>query len=420
MKYWNHILISTLVYIVSSVGISAQETYSLQDALRTARENNPHLQSERMNIDIAETEVISAKLRPNLTFSNETVFIANSSEFEGQNTKWNNSQNREEMWQLSKPIQIAGQRKNKIAHANKSLELEEQNYFETERNLFADVASKWLDVWTSNKQLEIIATAKTNVDSLLLINQARYRNQVITQTDLFRTELLAKQYKLEYKTAEQELLNEQTELKFLLGASDDIKIDTADEFLFSMPEHLEELLQEALDNRSDIKAARTLSEVSDSNIKLQRSLSYPEPEIGLIYNPQNSVPHFGIAASIDLPFFDRNQGEIKRSQLEKQQAEIELETLKKQIQNEITIAYATYQVQKQNIEDYQELLEQSETILSNVRYAYIKGGTTFIDFLEAQSSWLETQQEYYELIQEYRQSYIQLLYTTGLINQLAL
>lgn len=419
MKYWNYILFTALAILVSTTNIVAQETYSLQEALRAARENNPVLKSERMNIDIAETEVISAKLRPNLTFSNETVFVANSSEFEN-NTKWNNSPNREEMWQLSKPLQIAGQRKNKIDYATKSLQLEEQNYFETERNLFSDVATKWLEVWTSHKQLEIIANAKNNIDSLLIINQARYRNQVITQTDLFRTELLAKQYKIEYKTAEQELTNDLTELKFLLGTTADIQIDATDEFLFSVPEHLEELLQEALSNRSDIKAAKTFSEVSESNIKLQRSLAYPEPEIGLIYNPQNSVPHFGIAASIDLPFFDRNQGEIKKSQLEKQQAEIEVETLKKQIENEISIAYATYQVQKQNIEDYQELLEQSETILNSVRYAYIKGGTTIIDFLEAQSSWLETQQEYYELMQDYRLSYIQLLYTSGLINQLAL
>lgn len=419
MKYWNYILFTALAILVSTTNIVAQETYSLQEALRAARENNPVLKSERMNIDIAETEVISAKLRPNLTFSNETVFVATSSEFEN-NTKWNNSPNREEMWQLSKPLQIAGQRKNKIDYATKSLQLEEQNYFETERNLFSDVATKWLEVWTSHKQLEIIANAKNNIDSLLLINQARYRNQVITQTDLFRTELLAKQYKIEYKTAEQELTNDLTELKFLLGTTTDIQIDATDEFLFSVPEHLEELLQEALTNRSDIKAAKTFSEVSESNIKLQRSLAYPEPEIGLIYNPQNSVPHFGIAASIDLPFFDRNQGEIKKSQLEKQQAEIEVETLKKQIENEISIAYATYQVQKQNIEDYQELLEQSETILNSVRYAYIKGGTTIIDFLEAQSSWLETQQEYYELMQDYRLSYIQLLYTSGLINQLAL
>ena len=44
---------------------------------------------------------------------------------------------------------------------------------------------------------------------------------------------------------------------------------------------------------------------------------------------------------------------------------------------------------------------------------------TIIDFLEAQRSWLDTQQQYYETLQLYRQSYIKLLYASGLINKLA-
>jgi cobalt-zinc-cadmium efflux system outer membrane protein len=104
----------------------------------------------------------------------------------------------------------------------------------------------------------------------------------------------------------------------------------------------------------------------------------------------------------------------------KQQAEQHLFTIQSQLQTEITTAYASYKLQQQNVQNFQIILEQSQTILDNVKYAYLKGGTTIIDFLEAQRSWLETQQQYYDALQQYRQSYIQLLYATGLINQLAL
>ncbi len=413
-----------LKYIITSLllgfclQLPAQERYTLKEALRTAKSNNPELRSELLNVDVARTDIITAKLRPNLTFSNETVQVMNSSDFDA-NSNWKQSQNREEMWQVSKPFQIAGQRKNKIAFASKNFEFEERLYAETVRNLLSEVATKWLEVWTVQKQLEIIETAKTNTDTLVLTNQARYRNQVITRTDLLRTELLAKQYNIQYSAALQEVINSQNELKLLLGIQENIEIDAEDEFLFSIPENIESLLQEALDNRSDIKAAKVFSESSDSNIKMQKSFAYPQPELGIIYNPQNSVPHFGISASIDLPFFDRNQGEIKKSHILKEQADQEIASLQIRIKSEINIAFENYQLKKENIESYQELLEQSQTILDNVKYAYLKGGTTIIDFLEAQRSWLETQQDYYETIQEYRQSYIQLLYTTGLINQLA-
>lgn len=417
MHFWSKYL-TTFLLLASCLHISAQERYTLKQALKTAKTNNLELHSERFNLDIAETEITTAKLRPNLNFSVETVQIMNSSEFDG-NTNWNNSQNREEMWQVSKPFQIAGQRKNKIDFANKNFELEEKLFIERKRNLFSEVATQWLEIWTAKKQLEIIETAKFNIDTLLQTNQARYRNQVITKTDLFRTELLAKQYFVLYKTALQEVANQQKKFKFLLGANESVDIDTEDKFLFSISENLEALLQEALGNRSDIQAAKIFSEVSDSNIKLQNSFAYPQPELGLIYNPQNSVPHFGISAAIDLPFFDRNQGEIKKSRLLKEQADQEVKMLQSKIENEINIAFSNFQLQKENLENFQELMEQSQSILDNVKYAYLKGGTTIIDFLEAQRSWLEIQQDYYETIKEYRQGYIDLLYTTGLINQLA-
>ncbi len=136
-------------------------------------------------------------------------------------------------------------------------------------------------------------------------------------------------------------------------------------------------------------------------------------------NNQHSVPHFGITLTFDLPIFNRNQGEIRKSHHLKEQAEQQLLTIQKQIQTETTVALANYRLQQQNLEDFEPLLQQSQTILDNVKRAYLMGGTTIIDFLEAQRSWLETQQQHYDALQSYRESYVLLLYSTGLINQLA-
>lgn len=397
---------------------NAQTNYTLQRALQTARTNNPVLKTEQFNIGIAQTDIITAKLRPNPILNNQTLQLIKPSQFP-VNTDWYHGQNRQVWWQLTKPFQIAGQRKYKIDVANKNVLFAEKNYTETERNLYADVAAKWLDVWTAQKQLDILITAKSNIDSLVITNQLRYKNQVITQTDLFRTELLSKQYAIQYKTALQEVINKRKELSFLLGTQDSVSIDTADNFLFSIPANIDSLLTQSLQNRSDILTAKSLIEVSNSNIKLQKSLAFPQPELGFIWNPQNTIPYFGIFATIDLPIFNRNQGEIKKSYLLKDQAEQHLFTIQNQLQTEITNAYASYQLQQQNIQNFQTVLQQSQTILDNVKYAYLKGGTTIIDFLEAQRSWLEIQQQYYDALQQYRQSYIQLLYATGLINQLA-
>lgn len=413
-----HTLTSVVIFIFC-FQVKAQENYTLQKALQTARNNSPILKTEQLNIGIAQTDIITAKLRPNPILNNQSLQLMQPSQFPA-NTDWYNGQNRQVWWQLTKPFQIAGQRNYKIEVANKNVSFAEKNYSEMERNLFSEVAARWLEVWTAQKQLDIIEIAKSNIDSLVLTNQLRYKNQVITQTDLLRTELLAKQYAIQYKTALQEVINRQNELKFLLGVQNDVSIDTADNFLFTMPPNIDSLLKQSLQHRSDIQTVNSLIDVSNSNIQLQKSLAFPQPELGFIWNPQNTIPYFGIYATIDLPVFNRNQGEIKKSYLLKEQYEQQLFTIQSQIQTEISVAFSNYQLQQQNLESFNVLLQQSQTILDNVKYAYLKGGTTIIDFLEAQRSWLDTQQQYYNAMQAYRQSYIQLLYTTGLINQLAL
>lgn len=395
-----------------------QAGYTLRQALQTARENNLVLKTEQFNIGIAQADVTTAKLFTNPTFNFNYMNVA-AKKYAEPNSNLYSAINNQYAFQLGKSFQVAGQRRYSIETANKNVAFSKKNYTEIERNLFSEVAAKWLEVWTVQKQLDIIQIAKSNIHSLVITNQNRYKNQVITQTDLFRTELLSKQYAIQYKTALQEVTNRQNELKFLLGVQEDIKVDTADNFLFTMPQSIDSLLTQSLQNRSDILTTKSMIDVSNRNIKLQKSLAFPQPELGFFYNPQNAVPYWGIYAAIYLPFFNRNQGEIKKSYLLKQQAEQHLFTVQSQLQTEITNAYASYQLQQQNIENFKSVLEQSQTILDNVKYAYLKGGTTIIDFLEAQRSWLETQQQYYEALQQYRQSYIQLLYTTGLINQLA-
>ncbi|MCC7050841.1 MAG: TolC family protein, partial [Bacteroidia bacterium] len=399
MRYF---LINILYLFCFLITAKAQEVYTLQAALKTAKKNNPTLKEEQVSVAIAQADVITAKLKPNPTLNNQSLQMTKSSHF--YTPQWYGAKNRQIWWQFTKPFQIAGQRQNRIAVANKNVSLIEKKYNETERNLFLDVSEKWLEVYTAQKQWQIIQIAKSNIDSLVYTNQIRYKNQVISQTDLARTELLAKQYNIQNKTALQEIKNRQSELTYLLGVQTNVVIDTADSFLFTISQNLDSLIKESLQTRSDVQIKKSLISLSESNIKLQKSLAYPKPEVGTIYNPQNTIPYAGIYATIDIPVFSRNQGEIKKSYLLKEQAEKSLQGIQAQIQTEITVAFADYELQKKNIESYKKLLDQSQSILDNVKYAYLKGGTTIIDFLEAQRSWLETQQEYYNSMHAYKQS----------------
>lgn len=404
--------------LFSVFSLTAQSKYTLQRALQVARSNNPTLKTAQFNMDIAEADIVSSKLRPNPSLNNQTLQLSNSKYF-ADNTNWNNARNRQVWWQLTKPFQLPDQRKYRIEVAQRNFQFNTASYTEIERNLYLDVASKWLEVWASQKQLEIIQIAKANIDTLVKINRVRLKNQVISQTDVIRTELLADQYGLQYQLATQESINRYRELKFLLGAPDSVSIEMGDTLIFNNVSSLDSLTSYALNNRADMQAAKSQVTIAESNIKLQKSLAIPQPVLGAIWNPQNTVPYVGFFGTIDIPAFSHNQGEIQKAGILKQQGLQNILTLESQIETQIATSYNSFLIHQQNLQKFTGILRQSQTILNNVRYAYLRGGTTIVDFLEAQRSWLETQQQYYDTFQQYRLSYIQLLYSTGLINQLA-
>lgn len=411
-------LVGSIFFLVVIQESWAQNSYSLHQALQTARQNNQFLKTERFNLNIAESDIVTARLRPNPILNNQTLQLADR-KFFPDNTQWNNARNRQVWWQLTKPIQWPNQRRYKIELAQQNSQLTSANYAETERNLFLDVATRWLAAWSAQKQYDLINIAKTNTDSLLKINQLRLKNQVISQTDVIRTELLAEQYALQLKIARQEWSNRSRELSLVLGLRDSVIVDLTDTLAFSGDVKFDSLMNYALNHRADLVSAQTAIQVFNSNIKLQHSMAWPIPEIGAIWNPQNTIPYLGFFGTIRVPLFDRNQGERQKSQVLRQQADQALIGTQRQIETEIITSYNRFKTDQDNLQKFSNILNQSETILNNVRYAYLRGGTTIVDFLEAQRSWLETRQQYFATLQQYRQSYVDLLFDSGLINQLA-
>lgn len=409
----------TLLALFLSGSVSfAQTNLSLQDALKAAIANNPLLKAQRMNIDAAGADITTAGLRPNLNLSNQTINLVRKTDF-APNTEWGNALNRQSQWQLYKPIQWPGQRQNKIDLAKQTQVLSSKQYEEVQRDLLFQVADKWLHAWTSNKQLNLLSQAKSNLDSLVSINQYRLEKQVISATDLTRTQLLANQFEIQIKNAQLEYDNSLRELAFLSGITRPVTVDTAHGFSQHMELMPDSLLNYALNARPDVASAKANIDVAGSNIRLQQSLAYPTPDVGVLYNPQNTIPYWGVYAAIDLPFFSRNQGEIKKAKILQEQSIQNMNVVQQQVSTEVTNAYRSYDAQKQNTQKFRQLQQQAQTILDNVKYAYLHGGTTIVDFLEAQRSWLETQQQYYETLQQYSASYIQLLYVTGKMNELA-
>ncbi|MBI1767119.1 MAG: TolC family protein [Bacteroidetes bacterium] len=412
------VLLALIVLSYFVISANGQTIYSIQGALASARTNNPFLKTESYNINIAQSDITTAKLRPNPILNNQTLLLANS-KYYPSGTDIHNSVNRQVWWQLTRPFQLPALRRSKIEFASQNLNLVQQGFGETIRRFSFDAANQWLETWIIESRLDLLQQAYSNMDSLVKINRARLRNQVITQTDLMRTQLLLEQYNLQLINARKDFRNEIQRLKFFIGTTDSIDVDIRSAIeTISIPNNVDSLYNLAVSNRNDIQAAKSNILVAESNIKLQKAFVLPIPELGVIWNPQNTVPYLGFFGTLRLPILDRNQGEREKSKYLQQQAELNLKTTQLQLRTEVHAAFQAFQTEKENLKKYENILNQSQTVLDNVKYAYLKGGTTIIDFLDAQRSWFDTRQLYLNELLSYHQSYIRLLFVTGLINQM--
>lgn len=404
-------------------GAFAQIPVTLRDVLQQVRANSPGLRIERLNIQAAQADQVTANLRPNPFLNNQTLIQLTQAQvptLTAEPSPGLLSRQRRQFWlQATKEFDIFNKRQARNRFAEASTTLAYRSVEETERGLLLEAANRYLDARYARIQLELLQRAKANADTIVQLNQVRLRDLVISSTDLLRTQLVAEQYGLQINTARQELQNRILELKLAMGSVASLTVMTSDSVvvpgLFSGA-GADSIVGLAVDGRSDIRVAEANLEAARRNVALQQALARPRNEAGFIWNPQNTVPYAGVYLTLELPVYNRNQGGIQKAKVVQQQAAQGAAFLQTRVRLETSTAYQSFLTSRQNVERYTTIRADANRVLDSVRYAYLRGATTLIDLLQAQNAWFDTQTAYYQAVYSYHQNYIRLLYVTGQIS----
>ena len=110
----------------------------------------------------------------------------------------------------------------------------------------------------------------------------------------------------------------------------------------------------------------------------------------------------GLSISIPLRFFDRNQGEKKRTQLDigrNQQVE---DATRAQVFNDVDSAYAQVKSNVILLQPYKDkYLAQAVRVRDTVTFSWQRGAASLMDFLNAQSDYRQVQLAYVQLVGAY-------------------
>jgi cobalt-zinc-cadmium efflux system outer membrane protein len=261
---------------------------------------------------------------------------------------------------------------------------------------------------------DVLELAKADLDyydKIIDISKNRLRAGDLAQIDFDRIELLRVQYEAELQTAIVNLRTAKIQLLQLLNDRTPLdQFDVSGPFDFSPAlRPLDDFRQMALDARPDLQAALQTIEQSKTNHKLAVSNGSTDPTYSVweTHNPSfNNIGlddnTLGLSFNIPLRIFDRNQGEKKRTLIDIDRSQQVTDATRAQVFSDVDSSYEQVRSNIALLQPYKEKYrDQATRVRDTVTYAYLHGGASLMDFLNAQSDYRAVQLAYADMIGSY-------------------
>ena len=177
---------------------------------------------------------------------------------------------------------------------------------------------------------------------------------------------------------------------------------------------VDSLIAIAVTERSDIKALKKAEEAAQAQTELQKALATIDLTVSLDAIRQQGVTFWGTSFSFPLPIFDRHQGEIQKAEAQYSEAQVQTEAVLLQLRADITSALSDANTKRASLIKLRDnIIEKSRSVRASVEYAYRRGSTSLIDFLDAVRTENELHQLFVDALGSYAKSLITLDFLIG-------
>lgn len=387
---------------------------SLDEAVRMAVARNQAMQAQRMAVDAARADEITAGLKPNLSVSfNADGFTP----FSPRQITWDFLKNGASYSSSASYLfERGGKRNNRIAVARSTTEVTSMNVLDAERQLRFQTAQAFVDVLYAKSTLDLAQQNLKSFSEVVDVTRQRVTSGDLAEAEFLKISLQKLQFEQDVSAGEVALVQARASLRQLLGfdtVAEDVE-PVGDLAYAPTTLDLEDLKRQALDARPDLQAARSSLTLAQNTLTLERSNKARDISGDVGYSHTGPDNTMGVGASIDLPIHDRNQGNIARSEvLVRQATESEL-AARYLVTTDVVNAYAAWRTNQKVVSLYESgYLKQAQQSLEISRYVYQRGAGSLLDLLDAERTFRDTQFGYRQALSAYMTSVQQLNFAVG-------
>ena len=380
----------------------ASVTVSLDDAIQMALRHNHNLLAARTTIQQSEAEEITANLRPNPVILSDWQFLPifqpsqfsedyldNTAQFDlGVSYLFERGKKRQHRLRAARDV--TAQTRSLVA--------------DSERGLAFSVASGFVNVELAESTLALAQQDLQSFQNTVEIAQARYNAGDIGESDLLKIKLQMLQFQTDVSAARLARVQGLSDLRQLLGyESIAADYDVAGSFDYHpVKGNVDDFQAMALQNRPDLRAAQQGVTAANSQHALQQAIGKRDITGQVSYTHIGYLNDISLFGQMQMPIFDRNQGEIARAAYAITQAQEQERFASGQVQTDVRDAFENLRTNDQVVGLYRSgYLDEAQQSRDISEYAYRHGAASLLDFLDAERSYRATQLAYRQALASY-------------------
>lgn len=391
---------------------------TLQQAEGRFLKNNLQLLAARFNIDAAKASVYQAEL-----WSNPNISIEQNAYNKFTRRYFDISKTGNTEVQLQQLILLAGKRDKQIRLAEINSQIAENSFYDLLRALKFELRTDFFDLYFLQQSLAFYDETIPNVRKTVAATEIIYQKRSILLSEVLRLKSLL--FSLENERLG--LLNRVSEIELGMGV---LLRDTSGSASYFIPQvdnsvldsiradtlSLQEVLETALDKRPDYKNAETQVRYEEANLSLQKAMRIPDLTIGGTYSRAgNYIPdYYALTVSIDLPIFNRNQGNVKTSENTLEADKLLREYSRKTLEKEIAAAYKKASDTDSLFKAFdKKFTGEYKTLVEGMDSEYQKRNITIIEFTDFYESYRTSMMEMNQLQNDRIDAFEGLNYAAG-------
>ncbi|MBB6107335.1 TolC family protein [Mucilaginibacter lappiensis] len=364
---------------------------TFQDAEKQFLENNLSLLAQKYNVEASKALIQQAKLWDNPVLSTDQNIHTS-----GSNKFFDHSKGQGQVFvQLNQVFTTAGKRGKQVQMAKDDAMVQEAAFNDLMRNLRYNLRLDFSQLATLNAQQKVYENEITSATNLVKAIQKSYDAGNTSMKDLIRLKALLFGLQNDMVENNRQINDLQTELKTLLQTKETAFVDPIinDKPTENVTLDVPSLIEQAKASRPDYLSNQYQLNSATHNLAYQRALAVPDITIGASYDKNsNYAPnYYGLEIGLPLPFFNRNQGNIKSAKYNIKSQESTLKQSEFQLKNEVVAAVNQYKLNQQLFTTQQvEFNEQYDKLFSSMLKSFQQRQISLIEFVDFFDTYKDT------------------------------